>query len=114
VDIREEWAQGLTGYDAGFRSVEQFFLDVADGKVTGDAITERAFTFFGGVGPWYSVGYTMAVTIEQAFGRKALIAAFCDPRELLVTYNRAVAKSGRKLPTWSPRLIDLLVVKSHS
>jgi hypothetical protein len=110
-EIREEWARGLAGYDADFRRVEQFFLDVADEKITGDAIDARAFGFFGGVGPWYSVGYVMAVTIERELGRKALIEAFCEPRQLLVTYNRAVTKSGRNLPAWSPRLIDLLSLR---
>ena len=105
--LPEVWRGEMAKYDQNFHEVESFFLDIADGKLKGDAIDKRAFDFFGIVGPWYTVGYKMAVTIEQAFGREAVINAFCDQRTLMSTYNRAVDKTGAKLPKWDERLTRL-------
>ena len=102
--LQETWRNEMAKYDENFRAVESFFLDVSSGKLKGDAANTRAFQFFGLLGPWYTVGYKMAVTIEQAFGREAVINAFCDQRTLMSTYNRAVDKLGAKLPKWDPRL----------
>ncbi len=90
--------------------MEQFFLDILNGRITGDTIKERGFGFFGLVGPWYTVGWKMNVVIEKAIGRSALIDSFCDQRQLLGTYNRAAAewekRTGEKLPRWDQRLVD--------
>jgi len=102
--LQETWAKEMANYDENFHNVEAYFLDVATGKIKGDDISKRGFDFFGLLGPWYSVGYKMATTIEAAFGRDALIAAFCDQRTLMATYNRAVDKTGAKLPKWDERL----------
>jgi hypothetical protein len=54
----------------------------------------------------------MSVVIEKEFGRKRLVASLCDPRELLVTFNDAVARHNRKsrkpLALWSPTLIEAI------
>jgi hypothetical protein len=102
--LQETWRSEMAKYDENFHAVESFFLDVSSGKLKGDATNTRAFEFFGLLGPWYTVGYKMAVTIEQAFGRDAVINAFCDQRTLMSTYNRAVDNLGAKLPKWDPRL----------
>ena len=102
--LQEEWRKEMAKYDENFAALQSFFLDVANGKLAGDAANKRAFEFFGLLGPWYTVGYKMAVTIEQAFGREALINAMCDQRTLMSTYNRAVDKTGAKLPKWDERL----------
>jgi len=99
----------LRNYDKDFRELEQFFLDIADGRLTGDAVRDRGFQFFGLVGPWYTVGWKMAVTIETKLGRKALIDAMCDPRTLFATYNRA---AGPDLPKWDERLIKAVMKPS--
>ena len=66
-------------------------------------------TFFGVQGPWYTVGWKMAVVIERRFGRAKLIECMLDPRELLVTYDRAAAElngaGGELLPLWSDDLL---------
>jgi len=111
-DVRAAWLQGVAAYDANFQQVASFFDDVVADRLTGDAIDKRAFEFFGLVGPWYTVGWKMAATIEEELGRDALIAAFCDQRTLLATYNRAAAvherRTGEKLPRWSERLAGAL------
>lgn len=112
--LAETWDKEMANYDANFHKVEAYFLDVANGKVKGDEISKRGFEFFGLLGPWYSVGYKMATTIEAAYGRDALIAAFCDQRTLMSTYNKAVDKTHAKLPKWDERLATYFVTKSSS
>jgi len=110
-DVREAWRKGIA--DPQFAALERFFGDLLDGTLKGDAADKRGFEFFGLVGPWYTVGWTMATTIEQELGRQALIDAFCDTRTLLATYNRAAAarekRTGQRLPRWSERLAAALV-----
>ena len=77
-----------------------------------DSIRAQAMEFFGVQGPWYTVGYKMAVTIENTEGRAALIATICDPVELLREYNRAAPRSGSPgapaLPLWPDSFLDRL------
>ncbi len=61
--------------------------------------------FFGVQGPWYTVGWKMAVVVERAFGRAAVVAAVGDPRRLLAEYNRAVRARHLALPLWSDALL---------
>jgi len=105
AEVRAEWEKQMPRLDANFAEVATFFEAVLDGKLAGDAADKRAFEFFGYVGPWYTVGYRMAVVIEKTLGRDALIAAMCDHRHLLATYNRAVRQSGERLPLWPERLV---------
>jgi hypothetical protein len=115
ANVQDAWQHGLTRYEHDFRTVETFFLDSAR-DLSDDERNRRAFEFFGLVGPWYTVGWKMAVVIEKTFGRAALIDAFCDQRQLLSTYNRAAAewtrRTGEKLPMWSQELLNLLARKS--
>ena len=110
ADVRAAWAKGIREHDANFREVERFYLDILEERLTGDAIPNRGFEFFGLVGPWYTVGWKMCAVIEKTLGRKALIDAFCDRRTLLETYNRAALqwrlKTGEKLPLWDARLVN--------
>ena len=110
---RDVWDKAMSGFDGDFQALQQFFTDVSDGKLSGDAIAPKGFTFFGAVqGPWYTVGYKMNVTIEHTLGRPKLIEALCDKREYLATYNTAAAivnKQGNPpLPLWSSDLTGLL------
>jgi hypothetical protein len=53
----------------------------------------------------------MAATIDRELGRPALVAAMCDPRLLMSTYNRATARAnsrGARLPHWDERLLAAL------
>lgn len=107
-DVRAAWASGLANLPSQFAQLDRFFADLADGKLKGDDADKRGFEFFGLVGPWYTVGWKMAATIEEELGRDALINAFCDSRTLFATYNRAAAahekRTGERLPRWSVRI----------
>lgn len=107
-DVRAAWTSGIADYPGQFAQLQQFFDDVAEGKLKGDEIDKRGFQFFGLVGPWYTVGWRMAGVIEEELGRDALIDAFCDSATLLATYNRAAdahaKRTGEGLPHWSARV----------
>lgn len=107
---RERWDRDMAHLPRDFKALEKFFLDVIGGKLkTKEAIEEKAYSFFGVQGPWYTVGYKMAVVIERSEGRTVLIECMSDPRRLLATYNRdaAALNSSKKehLPLWSKELL---------
>jgi hypothetical protein len=108
---RARWDHDVAYFNDDLRKVERFFLEISEGRLTGEeAIRERGFSFFGIQGPWYTVGWKMGVTIEKVEGRKALIGCLCEPAELLFTYNRAAAALNRSatspLAVWSPALLE--------
>ncbi|HLW83843.1 MAG TPA: DUF5700 domain-containing putative Zn-dependent protease [Candidatus Sulfotelmatobacter sp.] len=106
------WDHDLANFNLDLDALQLFFLDIVNQKlVEKDKIDERAYAFFGDAqGPWYTVGYKMAVTIEKRYGRKRLIECMLDPRELLATYNRAAAEINsvgkERLALWSPELMQ--------
>ncbi len=109
--LRAEWKQDMANFGQDFRRLEQFFVDVADRRITKpEEIRERGMEFFGSIGPWYSVGYRMGALVEQTYGRAALVRCMEDPRSLLATYNKIAAQEnarggGEQLPLWSPDLL---------
>lgn len=107
-DVRADWKKGMTHQREQFAEVQDFLLKVCQGKLTDDQILDGARSFYGIVGPWYTVGYTMATTIEAADGRAKLLACYEDPRLVLPTYNQAARKLNRGLPLWSPELLKAL------
>lgn len=103
---RERWDRDVARFDTDLRTLERFLLDALSGRIAKDSVAQVAATFYGVQGPWYTVGWKMAVTIEQAFGRAELIRCMRDPRRALGRYNAAVATRGsRAQATWSPRLV---------
>ena len=113
---RARWNRDVANHAANLRTLEEFFLDVTEGRVTSpDSVISRAGTFYGEQGPWYTVGWKMAVVVEKTFGRKALIDVMCDPVTLLTTYNRAVPawnnRTRELLPLWSDTLIKSLAAR---
>jgi len=104
------WDHDMANFSADLQSVNAFFMDTLNGKFPNrDAIDEKAGSFFGQQGPWYTVGYKMAVVVEKRFGRAALIETMPDPRRLLVLYNQAAAEQNaaakEHLPLWSAELL---------
>ncbi len=107
---RARWDRDMANFDRDLKSLETFFLDVIDGRLKAEAeINERGLLFFGTQGPWYTVGYRMAVLVEKSEGRRKLIACMSDPRRLLATYNRVAAELNKKgnppLALWSGELL---------
>jgi hypothetical protein len=104
-DVRQAWRDGMAHQPEQFKQVEGFFLKVCSGELKSDKVRDKAMEFFGIVGPWYTVGYTVATTIEKVDGRDKLIACFLDPRLLLPTYNAAAKKLDAGLPLWSDEFL---------
>ncbi len=111
------WDHDLANFNEDLASLQQFFLDVIDQRLSPkQKIDEKAYTFFGDAqGPWYTVGYKMAVIVEKRFGRKVLIDCMLDPRDLLARYNQAARELNDRGPTklalWSPELMNKLGVR---
>ena len=105
---RARWDKDVANFANDLKRLEAFFDNILQGKLTGDEIDKTAFSFYGTQGPWYTVGWKMAVLIEKTYGRAKLIECMCDQRLLLPTYNQAAAKHNRNasqpLPLWSTRI----------
>ena len=110
---RAHWDRDMANFNQDLRTLEKFFLQIMNGGFPSKEEEQKtAYSFFGTQGPWYTVGYKMAVTIERHDGRAALIDAMRDPQKLLVLYNRAAIDHNRnaqdqdKLVLWSPALLE--------
>ena len=110
VEERTRWDKDVANFNDDLKKVEKFLLEVIEEKLTKEQIQSTAFSFFGIQGPWYTVGWRMAVLIEKTYGRAKLIECFCDQRRLFATYNQAAEKHNRKekpqLALWSTALIE--------
>ena len=104
---RARWDRDVANVGADVARLQRFFFDVLDERAPVDSLQEQGMSFFGVQGPWYTVGWRMATTVEKVFGRSRLIAEMCEPVRLLATYNEAVRVSGRagELPLWSDSLL---------
>lgn len=110
---RKEWDTNLAQFDKQFTGLNALFLSILDGKAGDEAaLKQKLMSYFGVQGPWYTVGWKMAATIEAQLGKKRVIDAFCDSADLLTAYNQAAARQnktgGEHLPLWDSRLVDAL------
>jgi len=110
VEERTRWEGDVANFNEDLKKLEKFLLDVIEKRLTGDEISKGGYSFFGIQGPWYTVGWKMAVLIEKTYGREKLIESICDQRKLLSTYNEAARQHNRKsreqLAVWSDSLIS--------
>jgi hypothetical protein len=116
---RARWDRDVADFNQNLQTLEKFFLRVIeDGFGSKEEEQKTAFSFFGVQGPWYTVGYKMAITIERRFGRAALIEAMRDPPKLLTLFNRAAsegnARGGGKLALWSTTLLEKISLRGPS
>jgi hypothetical protein len=107
---RGRWDHDMANFNQDLATVQSFFLDVINQKFKDDdAVSAKASEFYGMQGPWYTVGYKMAVIVERRYGRATLIDCMVDPRELLSRYNAAAVELNRhrteQLALWSPELL---------
>jgi hypothetical protein len=109
---RARWDRDVSRAAEDMAHVAAFLEGSLDGTLTDEEKGATFRSFYGEQGPWYTVGWLMSATIERQLGRDALIAAFCDTRTLLETYNAAAAvhaSSGKgSLPTWPEPLVRAL------
>jgi Putative zinc dependent peptidase (DUF5700) len=113
-DVQQNWEVGMRNFDQDLRTLNEFFLQVLDGHLQDEAVDQKASTFFGDIqGPWYTVGYRMAVLVEKRYGRAALIECMLDRRLLLARYNQAAeelnASGTDHLALWSPEVLKGLI-----
>jgi Putative zinc dependent peptidase (DUF5700) len=107
--IRRRWDADVARAPADVATQSAFFRAVIDGRITSaDSVRTLASSYFGVQGPWYTVGWLMASTIEREFGRSALVATLCDPPAFMARYDQAAARRnarGSTLPLWDAALI---------
>jgi hypothetical protein len=102
-----DWNLHMERVHSDLEQVNQFFLDVIHGDLRNDAVAHVASSFFGYRGPWYTVGYFMAATIERRLGRAALVETLTDPRNFVAKYNEAAgSRPGERLPVFSAEVIE--------
>lgn len=111
---RERWDRDVAAAARDLPQVAAFLLDVARGRLTDAAENERGMSFFGVQGPWYTVGWRMAVTVEEGLGRERLVSAFCDPRGLIPAYHEAATllekRGAATLPRFPGELLSALAI----
>ncbi len=115
---RARWDRDMANFNEDLKKVEKFYLDILENRLSSEEeIRAAGFSFFGTQGPWYTVGWKMAVLIEKTYGRPRLIECMCDQRRLLPTYNQAAAEYNRTtrapLALWSPSLVEAINKKSN-
>lgn len=108
---RAEWDANAARFETQFQEQNTFFLAVLEGTAGPPAdIDAKMMSYFGVQGPWYTVGWRMAVEIERALGRPRLVQAFCGG-SVLSAYNDAATLAnarGGQLPLWNERLVKAL------
>ncbi len=112
---RERWDRDMANFNQDLLRVQEFLLDLVHGTLATEQARDSAgYSFFGVQGPWYTVGWKMAVVVEKRFGRARLIRCMLDPRQVLEAYNRAAAErnatGAEQLALWSPELLRALGV----
>jgi hypothetical protein len=110
---RAVWDRDVARAAADVPRLEAFFIDLLDGRVPDDAEqTRRGMAFINTdsvpQGPFYTVGYLMARTVERRFGRDRLVASLCDAGRFLADYQQAAAEEGTSLPRWGEDLLRRL------
>ena len=115
AEDRARWDRDVANAPADLGRVEAFLLNVLDRRVTDpDSIGRAGMSFFGVQGPWYTLGWVMASTVERSGGRAALVNVLCDPAELLAAYNAAARGPEDALPLWSDTLLARLTPEARA
>jgi Putative zinc dependent peptidase (DUF5700) len=113
LEDRERWDHSMCSFDTDLKLLDQFLLDVLDGKfATEQELIEGVMAFLGIQGPWYTVGWKMAQCVEAARGRSALLTCMRDPRQLLHMFNEISQERHRDSDVqpvlWSGELLERL------
>lgn len=111
-DLRAHWDRTIVEFDDQLHQVQAFLQDVLAGKLDEAAAQEKAMEFFGLQGPWYTVGWVMAVAIERCDGRATLVETMRRPWTILTAYNdardRCPSPHAFATARWDPELIRAL------
>lgn len=114
---REAWALRMASVESDMAAFEAFMDSVFTGRLTEEEARARVFRFVATddvpQGPFYSLGWLMASTVERELGRETLVDGLCRPERLLLDYDVAATAIGARdpdaaPPRWSDRLLDRL------
>ena len=109
LELKKNWDKRMEFFEADFLRVNQFFADLLNHQYDEEEAMKRGLEMMGTQGPWYTVGWQVAVTIERVYGRQCLVECIANPTLLFATFNRAAEIYNRdnrvSLPTWSQELI---------
>jgi hypothetical protein len=114
---RAVWDRNVKHVERDMARIEAFLLALVEGGLEDEsAIRRRGFQLIvaeeAPQGPFYTVGWLVGATVERELGRAHLVAALCEPVELMAAYNRAAGLAerggGARLPRWSEALIRAL------
>lgn len=118
ADDRRQWDSDMGKVSSDILRVEAFFTSLLDGDLTEDEVTQRGMAFINDEGrpqgPFYTLGWLMASTVERELGRDRLIASTCAPEQLLLDYDKALRqRDGRgetsvAMPRWSRGFLERL------
>ena len=96
MEDRERWDHDVSNFNEEQQKVVDFFSGILENRYDENKTNEIGSSFFGIQGPWYTVGWKMAMVIEKIYGRSVLIECICDQRKLLPTYNKAVKEYNKQ------------------
>ncbi len=110
---RARWDRDVARFDEDLVRVEELLRAVLAGTLDEATAQRRAMEFFGVQGPWYTVGWTMAVAIERCLGRAELVRAMRRPWSVPGRFNHAIehcpaVRSSPRGATWDPALVERL------
>ena len=109
---RARWDHDYAHVEDGMKQLTGFFDSVLARRISEpDSVQAHAMSFFGVQGPWYTVGYLMARTVEVRDGREKLISVICSPPKLLLSYQEAAQeanRTGAHLPLWPEKFVGQL------
>lgn len=111
AETRAVWDANVARFDEDLRTQDAFFTAMLRGEPDDAAVNATMRGYFGEQGPWYTVGWKMAQTIERASGREALVDAFCRFGSVFGAYNDAARRlnaSGESLPLWSDAVVSAM------
>ena len=112
AEDRERWDRDVAAFNQDLRDIDRFFVELVTVELTDrDEIRERGLGYYSDQGPWFTVGWKMAVVVEQARGREHLVASLCEPERLLIDYNEIARErnaAGEDLAVWSETVVNVL------
>lgn len=104
---RDLWNYEMRNLPENLGRLDRFLCQVNGHALNERIKEEKGNSFFGVQGPWYTVGYHMAASVERRCGRAVLFECMKDPRLLLLTYQCLVDGDSME-PRWSAELINAL------
>lgn len=112
-DLRLLWDNSINDSINAHKKIEDIFNEIFKGNITHEELDAKSLSFCHILGPWYTLGWLMAVTVECQFGINKLNECMQDLRLLLLYYNYAVELNSvhfnSKYPLWSTDLLKHLM-----